>query len=74
MSENRLTGKPLEEREEGRKKLADPLPIVTARRSFHWTCPECGRTQLALRSMTHEACCSACLKRYRIVILTKEPT
>lgn len=45
-----------------------PLPRVRARRSWHWTCAECGRTQICKRSETHEARCWGCMAKVLVDI------
>jgi hypothetical protein len=61
---NRITEEATQTAEAARSRA----PVVRARRSWHWSCPDCGRTQIAKRSVTHEAECSGCGKWYLVWI------
>ena len=43
-----------------KQETAGSKGTVRARRSWHWTCPDCQRTQIATKSSTHKAECWGC--------------
>lgn len=60
---NRITNKPVENMTTNE---AATQPVVRARWSLHWTCPDCNCTQISERSETHTEACNRCGKSFCI--------